>query len=549
MRRGRTRSLGWIWAQFKPYHIAAAGLCAGMMALSVLQVLLAVLTRYTVDTGLAGDKRFFWLGGALLGALLLLVLLRAALTWAAGSLSDRSAARLRYALLDAVEHSSGEQRRQFSSGVFLNRGMEDVKVLCEAVTGLLPATLGNLTRLIGAFGILAVFYLPLAGVLAAACAAAGAGAVCLRPVLQRCHSQVRGAEERAFSGMQEYAQQLELLQALGAEEESLRRYRGLLEESLAAKKRRRAWSLTGSAAMSLLTQVGTGCLLLWGIYSIRRGALSYGALTSILQLLALFRSPVTSLSGLWGRIAAVEVSAGRLRELLEPENGAAEEEPQSPRPTQALAAVFEDVTFRYKDSEPPVLEHYSARFDLTGWVCLSGMSGRGKTTIFRLLLGLCRPQSGRVYLETDCGEVPCGRDTRHLFAYVPQDFTLFSGSVRENLLLAAPDADNQACSQALETAQARFIWGLRAGMETQVKEQRAGLSMGQLQRIAIARAVLMERPILLLDECTSALDSQTALAVLAALRSLGGGAVLVTHRPEVISGMNNVLSVDGEETV
>lgn len=534
MKRERANALRWMWAQFKPYHMGLLGLCVGMTAQSALQVFLAVLTRYAMDAGLAGDGRFPWLGGALLAVLLFLVVLRSALSWAAGSLSDRSAARLRYALLQAAEHSGGERLQQFHSGVLLNRGIEDVKVLCEAVTSLLPASLGNLTRLIGAFAILAVFYPPLAGILAVACLAAGAGAVCLRPTLRRCHNQVRSAEEQAFSGMQEYAQQLELLQALGAEEESLRRYRGLLERSLDAKKKRRVWSLTGGAAMSLLTQTGTGCLLLWGVHAIYRGALSYGALTSILQLLALFRSPVVSLSGFWSRMAAVEVSANRLRELLDMGDADAEMEPCALGPSRASAVVFEDVTFRYKASEPPVLENYSARFDLTGWTCLSGVSGRGKTTVFRLILGIYQPQSGRVYLETDRGERECGRDTRHLFAYVPQDFTLFSGSIRENLLLAAPTADDRACAQALETAQAHFIWGLRAGMETQVKEQRAGLSMGQLQRIAIARAVLMKRPVLLLDECTSALDRDTEREVLQSLRRSGRGALAVSHHPDAL---------------
>lgn len=535
----------WLWGLFRPYQAGIAALCLCAAGQSMLQVALAVLTRYVIDAGIAGDSRFPFLGAALLAVLLGMVALRGVVSWAAGSISDRSGAALRHELLEAAERSGGESLRQFHSGTLLNRGTEDVRLLCAAMTDLLPTVAGNLVRLAGAFTLLAVFAPSLAAILAAVCALVGIGAVCLRPMLRRNHRAVRSTEERAFSTMQEYVQQLELLQALGAEEESLRRFQDKLDDSLRAKRTRRLWTVSGGTALSLLTQLGTGCLLLWGVRAIYAGALTYGALTAILQLLALFRGPVVSLSGLWGRLAAVEVSAGRLQELFGEQN--AEQIPADiPRLAKVTAVVFEDVTFRYKAEEPPVLEHYNARFDLTGWSCLTGGSGRGKSTLFKLILGLYQPQRGRVYLETDCGEVPCGRDTRHLFAYVPQDFTLFSGSIRENLLLAAPGADEQKCMWALETAQADFALGTGAGLDTQVKEQRAGLSMGQLQRVAIARAVLMERPILLLDECTSALDSATEGAVLRSLKNLGQGAILVTHHPDVLAGMNDVRRVDME---
>ena len=291
------------------------------------------------------------------------------------------------------------------------------------------------------------------------------------------------------------------------------------------------------------TQIGAGALLLWGAARVAVGALSFGSLTAMLQLLSLFRGPVLGLSGLWTRLASVEVAAERLQNLLEV--------PETAQPVNAdygvRAVVFENVTFAYPDDEVPVLQNFCFRFPLEGWTCLTGISGKGKSTIFKLILGLYKPQSGRIYLETQAGEIICGEETRHLFAYVPQDYALFSGTVLENLRLVAPELEDTKLEQALQIAQAEFIMDSEEQLQTQVRENNAGLSKGQLQRLAIARAVLMERPIFLLDECTSALDAQTEDAVLSGLRTVADRAILVTHRPEALENLDGITKVSMEE--
>ena len=139
--------------------------------------------------------------------------------------------------------------------------------------------------------------------------------------------------------------------------------------------------------------------------------------------------------------------------------------------------------------------------------------------------------------------LPCGENTRHLFAYVPQDYALFSGTILENMQLVAPKATDEEIRRALTIAQADFVWSTAAGEQTQVRENNTGLSKGQIQRLAIARAVLMDRPIFLLDECTSALDAQTEEEGLRNLSAINDQAILVTHRPEAlerIDGLNRI---------
>ena len=159
------------------------------------------------------------------------------------------------------------------------------------------------------------------------------------------------------------------------------------------------------------------------------------------------------------------------------------------------------------------------------------------------MLGLYAPQQGRVYLKTSAGEFACSEQTRHLFAYVPQDYAMLSGTVLENLQLVAPDVTEETYRTAIDLADANFIWDTAAGIDTHLGENNTGLSKGQLQRLAIARAILMDRKIFLLDECTSALDAQTEDTVLHNLKKLNKSAILVTHRPQAVEELENVAFV------
>lgn len=529
------------WKRLRPYT-RGVGVLAFLTVLNGLaQVGLAVLTRYVVDAALASGERLGLFCGLLVGILLLLAALYALIAWCAGSTADRCMAKLRGELLAAAEYSADARLRAYHSGQLLSRGMEDVHTVCDGAVSALPGLAGQLTRLVASFGAIFFLFPTAAGVLLAAAVAVGGITAALRPVIKTRHRQVRLAEEQVLAGMQENLQQLELLQALNAQPQSLRRFDRRLETGLKIKKQRRYWTVGSNSLLSLLSLTGTGVLLVWGAGQVAAGVMSYGGLMALFQLLSLFRGPVLGISGLWTKLAAVEVAGERLLEMLDAPKA---EATAAVLPESVQAVVFEDVSFHYPNDETPVLERFSARFPMTGWVSLSGLSGKGKTTLFKLILGLYAPQQGRVYLETAQGEVLCGRQTRGLFAYVPQDYALFSGTVLENLLLAAPEADLAARKNALEIAEAAFVWTLTDGEQTQLQENNGGLSKGQLQRLAIARAVLMDRRIFLLDECTSALDHGTEDAVLRNLRKLPKNAIVVTHRPEALEGLENVTSLE-----
>ena len=503
---------------------------------------MAVIFRYVIDAVLYGGNTVLWTI-LLITDLFAQVGIHALYSWYTASTADYFTVSLRRRLLQSAVNSLDVRLEQFHSGQLLSRGMEDARSLCDGLVQALPALVGQIARLIAAFAAVLLIHPGLAGVLLVAGGVVVVGVATLRPVLRKKQKDVRKADERVMATMQEDLQQLELIQSLDVQEQILHRFGTRQKKSLSARFQQRLWSVGSNGVVNTVSMAGSGALLLWGAAKVAEGVLSYGALTSLIQLLNQFRTPVLSLSGLWNRFVSMEVSAERLSVLLD----VPMTQKKQTQITDPTAVVFENVTFCYSGEETPVVENFSLRLPLEGWTCLSGFSGRGKSTLFKLILGLYKPQTGRVYIETSQGRIPCDENTRHLFAYVPQDYALFSGTVLENLLLVAPDADEATRRKALELVQADFVFDMTEEENTTLRENNTGLSKGQIQRLAIARAILMDRPIFLLDECTSALDGETEKNVLQNLRALNKGAILVTHRPEALEALDGITAISMEE--
>ena len=214
---------------------------------------------------------------------------------------------------------------------------------------------------------------------------------------------------------------------------------------------------------------------------------------------------------------------------------------------------FEDVSFAYADrAEPtPVLAHVTVTGKKGEIIVVVGPSGQGKSTLLKLLLCLYPVDGGRRLLQTASGEEPLSAVHRGLFAYVPQGNRIFSGTVREVLTFGDGNVPDDAIWQALDIAAADFMREIPGGLDTLLGERGMGLSEGQLQRLAVARAILSGHPILLLDEATSALDEGTETRLLENLKRMTDKTVLiVTHRSRVraISDRVWILREDGTAT-
>ena len=506
------------------------------MGQALLGVAFALGTRQVIDSAVGGDPDAF-LGACLLQSGIIAGLILCQLLYR--HLHEMLMAQLdrqwkRSTLRDLL-HSEYAAVSRFHSGELLNRMNNDVRILNQGLLDALPNVAALMTRLVAAMAVLASmepwFTLVICGAGGIVILATGL----LRRRLKILHKAVSEREGRVLSFLQETLEKLMMVQAMDAGAEMERRSEGLLADRYSAQRRRKNMSLMTNTCVNLLSQGTSFAALLWCGTKLLRGQLSFGSLTAVTQLVSQIQAPVMNLSAVIPQYIAMSAAAERLKELseLEPEPPAlgADGEDLYRRMTAIRA---EGLCFSY--DRDVLLEQVSLELPKGSFAVVTGSSGIGKSTLLKLLMGFCRPGSGRLYLQLEGEQVDVGRAVRHLFAYVPQGNLLLSGTLRENLTFAKPDATQAQLRQALYvSAMDEYLPQLPDGLETMLGENGAGLSEGQAQRLAIARAVLGGAPILLLDECTSALDADTEQKVLERLRALPDRTcIAVTHRPAAI---------------
>ena len=303
-----------------------------------------------------------------------------------------------------------------------------------------------------------------------------------------------------------------------------------------------------SIIMRGVNMLVAGVAFAYALWLLWTDHITYGTMVLFLQQRGRLTQAFMDVGQVIPNFVNSSVSARRIAEILElpPEKHSEEDKPME-IPDGGVRLVLDDVEFYYEEGEN-VIEKGGLKVSTGETVALVGPSGRGKTTLLRILLGLIYPQSGRCGIYDEEGNhIEINADSRHLFAYVPQGNTLFSGTIRDNLTMIKPDATDEELKTALEMADAwEFVDKLSEGMDTTVWENGRGLSEGQAQRVAIARALLKDAPIILLDEATSALDVETEKRVLKSLKehARDRAVIVTTHRPSVLDICDRVYKVE-----
>ena len=330
-----------------------------------------------------------------------------------------------------------------------------------------------------------------------------------------------------------------MVQAMDVATEVERRTESMMAERYEVQRKRKNVSLMANSCVSIL-RYGAGYLALtWCATQLIRGQMSFGSLTAVIQLVNQLQAPFVNLSGVFPQYLAMTASAERLMELesIQGEPAPMGEAPDAIyRKTRGIGAA--GLTFSY--GRDRILENAEFFLPKGAFAVITGPSGIGKSTLLKLMLGIFRAEQGSISLDCGSEKIRLDRSTRKLFAYVPQGNLLLSGTLRDNLTITAPDATQKQIQEAVYvSAMDEFLTCLPQGLDTVLGENGAGLSEGQAQRVSIARAVLGEAPILLLDECTSALDAETEQKVLKRLKDLPGRTcIAVTHHTAAVALCN-----------
>jgi ABC-type multidrug transport system fused ATPase/permease subunit len=359
--------------------------------------------------------------------------------------------------------------------------------------------------------------------------------------MRRISKAVKQAESAVGTVLQENLKHRALIQSLLFTEARENKLTDAQNSIFQRKTQQLKFSTLTQGILKMTFNGGYLLAFLWGIYRLHSGQISYGTMAAFLQLVGRIQMPIFSIVAFLPAVIRCRAAIERLMELYEGEH---EQYDHPVRLNMPLSLTLHNVSFRYDEVE--VIKQMNLAFQLGIPTAVTGASGKGKTTLIRLILALVKPDSGSLVLTQGDEKHEISVATRNNIAYVPQGNTLFCGTIRENLLLPNPNVSEQCIEEVLKTACADFIYSLPDGMDTVIGEAGYGLSEGQAQRIAIARALLNGGRIWLFDEPTSALDSDTIKRLIRNLLKAGEDRILifVTHDRQLMEACEQVVQLD-----
>ena len=477
-------------------------------------------------------------------ALLMLagLLLTIASTWVSNILGIRAQNRMQQRMLDRILRTQWHGREKFHSGDVLNRLEFDVNNVVTFLTETIPDSLAVLAMFIGAFCYLFAMDAVLAIITIAIIPVFVAVSKIYVRQMRRLTSEVRSSDSKVQSLMQETIQHRMLIKTLESETpmtERLEQTQSVLRHKVV---RRTVFSVFSNIILWLGFRLGYLIAFLWAALRMSHGSLTFGGMTAFLQLVSRIQGPARSLTKLVPQAVSVFTAAERLMEL---EEDPLDETGEPVRLDTPCGIRLEHVYYQYDDKTREILHDLSFDFPPASCTAILGETGAGKTTLIRILLALLSPQQGKATIYNNHHqETAVTPLTRCNFAYVPQGNTLLSGTIRDNLRLGRLTATEEEMKEALHKSCADFVFDLPDGLNTLCSEAGGGLSEGQAQRIAIARALLRQSSILVLDEATSALDPETERQLLNnILADRNTTVIFVTHRMAVIDYCDQTLKI------
>ncbi|MBP9988290.1 MAG: ABC transporter ATP-binding protein [Ruminococcus sp.] len=523
--------------------------------LSGLMAYFGILTAYgardVVNGATYRDLDLLKHGGALL---LFLVLSQLALKVFNSNLYERARAKIeikiRTRVFDSILKKDYSKLSAHHSGDILNRLTSDVQAICDGVTGLVPNIVTLLTKLITSVVIMVQMDWIFAAIFLVGGTLVAVTTRLFRRYLKDIHKKAQSADGKVRSFFQESIASILVIKVFNAYEQISKKAHELQMDNYKIRIKRATISIFANSGIQMAFSLGYIFAMVWGGYRVYTNHIDIGQLTAILQLVNQIQTPLSALAGILPTFYSIIASAERIMEI---ENYADELDINEDigdvyeyyNKLQSLE--FDSISFKY--NRDLIFENTKLTINKGDFAAITGISGIGKSTLLKLLLGVIYPDSGEISVVTDNGKRIIDKDTRNLFSYVPQGNLLLSGTLRENITFMCYGKSEEEIQRAITLSCAdEFIKDLPDGLETVIGERGLGLSEGQVQRIAIARAILYDAPILLLDEATSALDEKTEEKLLMNLRGLDNRTlIIVTHKPAALNVCNKELRIDNKK--
>lgn len=448
--------------------------------------------------------------------------------------------RLRQNLLEHILKSRWNGREIFHSGDMLNRMEEDVRTVTNLLAGSIPSVGITLLQLASAALFLFCLDRRMTVVILLIMPLALLFSKLYMKRMRHLTREIRATDSRVQSHLQENLQHRTLISTL--------EYTSIAADTMSTLQsglkrlvmRRNSFSIFSSFMVQAGFALGYVTAFAWGIYGLDAGTVTFGTLTAFLQLVAQVQRPVVELARQIPAFISALTSVERIDELT---SMPLEEQGEPLILKGKVGLRLENVTFAYPDGKRKIMERFTHDFEPGSMTAVLGETGSGKSTLVRLILALLQPDGGDITLYDKARSVPASPLTRGNFVYVPQGNTLVSGTLRDNLLLGNPEATDAQMWEALHTAAADFVCKLPQGLYTPCGELGSGLSEGQAQRIAIARGLLRPGSIVLLDEPTSSLDSDTEQILLERLSHTiqNKTLIIITHQNQTARFCNAVI--------
>lgn len=545
------KPMKWIFKMSKKQGVKLIALILSNAFFSILSVVFAFAIKGILDGAQYGDKdKIIWNSILIFAVVIFQFVFRIIINGLSEHVRGKLEMEYRSHVFSQILRKKQDKIGVYHSGDLMNRLTSDVSVVSDGVSTILPTVVSAVTRLISA--VIALILLDWKFAVAFVIAGLLVFAVIslLRGKLKSLHKKAQESEGKFRSFMQECLEHLLAVKTFSANGRIEKQADELQEKNFKIKMKRKNYSVTGHATYNFIFSAGYLFALIYGAVNIFVGALSYGALSAILQLVNNVQVPFASLSNVLPKYYSMIASAERLIDIEK-----VEDEPQETIVdrwevySKMKAISANGISFSY--DRDVILQNADLYIEKGDCVLISGASGVGKSTLIKLLMGVYQADSGTLSAVLDDGEIPFGVGTRTLFSFVPQGNMIFSGTLRDNVTFINTDATEEEIQRALAISQAKqFVDELPNGLETVVGEDGVGLSEGQIQRIAIARAVLAGAPIMLLDECTSALDANTEKQVLDNLKEIDGVTIiLISHKKAAESICNKRIIVKGKKFI